>query len=252
MKLTTILLGLLKYAMLLAIVGYLGFALAKMVRPAKELVCTGVVVELQADSTTCLVDSDNVLALLARNKISPKGKSFSQIDMSQISRLLTESPQLDTAWCYRNSAAQLVIRAQAPTPVLHALPDGEREFYLTQSGKAVPPTDNIRNLVVASGNFNAKWATKNLTQLATLLAHDPYWRLQAQQIYVDDKHRIWLSTRIQDHEILLGDTTMMADKLERIRLFYQHGLPQAGWNMYQTIDASFKGQLVCTKSKKRK
>ncbi len=252
MKATTILVGLLKYMLLLGLLGYLGFALVKMARPSEEMVCTGVVVELQADSATCLVDSNYILAILAQHKITPKGKSFSQIDMPEIGRLLTQDPHLDTAWCYRNSAAQLVIRANAPTPVLHVLPEQEQEFYLSENGKVMPSTGNALNLVVASGNIHAKWAAANLTKLGTMLARDPYWRLQAQQIYVDNEQQIWLTTRIQDHKILLGDTTMMADKLERIRLFYQHGLPQAGWNMYQTIDASFKGQLVCTKGKKKK
>lgn len=252
MKTSTIFIGLLKYIILLVIVGYLGFVLITIARPTKEMVCKDVVVELENDNTDILITEGDVIALLTKNHIAPKGKKFSDVNLDKINKVLDKSPLFDTAYCYRNSASQLIICAKAPIPVMHVLPDNGKEFYLSMNGKAIPPTQNGRNLVVASGNITPQWAKENLVELAKEIRNSDYWRLQAQQVYVDQHHHIWLSTRIADHKIKLGDGTMAANKLERIRIFYEKGLPQAGWNKYSIIDASYRGQLVCTKRTHKK
>ncbi len=252
MKLGDILLGIFKYLMLLGIIGYLGFALVKLAQPAQEQVCTGVVVELECDSTHTLISEQMVQRMLSQHKISPKGLRLNEIDRKQINQLLNDSPLLDTAYCYFNSATQLVIRACAYTPVLHIINEQGENFYLSSQGTILPPTELTPVLCVASGNINRNFAGQQLTQLGNLLVKDEYWKLQAQQIYVDANRQLWLTTRMGDHKILLGDGSNMPDKLERLRLFYAKGLPQAGWNTYETINASYDGQLVCTKRKKKK
>lgn len=252
MKTSTVFIGLLKYIILLVIVGYLGFVLIKIARPTKEMECKGVVVDLENGDTDILVSEGDVIALLTKNHIVPKGKKFSEINLDKINEVLDKSPLFDTAYCYRNSASQLIICAKAPIPVMHVLPDDGREFYLSLNGKAIPPTQKARNLVVASGNITPRWAKENLLELAKEIKQNDYWRLQAQQVYVDRDHKIWLTTRIADHKIKLGDGTLPANKLERIRIFYEKGLPQTGWNKYSIIDASYRGQLVCTKRTHKK
>lgn len=252
MKTSTIFIGLLKYIILLVIVGYLGFVLITIARPTKEMVCKDVVVELENGDTDILVTEADVIALLAQNHIKPEGKKFSDLNLEDINRVLDQSPLLDTAYCYRNSSSRLIICAQAPIPVMHVLPDEGKEYYLSMNGKPIPLTPQGKNLVVASGNITPQWAKENLLELAKEIKQSPYWRLQAQQVYVDQNHKIWLTTRMADHKIKLGDGTMAANKLERIRLFYEKGLPQAGWNRYSIIDASYRGQLVCTRKKHKK
>lgn len=247
MKTSTVFIGLLKYIIMLAVVGYLGFVLIKIARPTKEMECKDVVVELENEDTDILLTEADVIALLAKHCIKPKGKKFSSINLDKINEVLDKSPLFDTAYCYRNSASQLIICAKAPVPVMHILPDHGEEFYLSMNGKPIPPTHKGKNLVVASGDITPRWAKENLLELAKEIKRNDYWRMQAQQVYVDKRHEIWLSTRVAGHKIKLGDGSIPANKLERIRIFYEKGLPQTGWNKYSVIDASYRGQLVCTK-----
>lgn len=116
MKTSTVFIGLLKYIILLVIVGYLGFVLIKIARPTKEMECKGVVVDLENGDTDILVSEGDVIALLTKNHIEPKGKKFSDINLDKINEVLDKSPLFDTAYCYRNSASQLIICAKAPYP----------------------------------------------------------------------------------------------------------------------------------------
>jgi cell division protein FtsQ len=36
----------------------------------------------------------------------------------------------------------------------------------------------------------------------------------------------------------------MEKKFENLRLFYEKGLPQVGWNTYREIDISYEDQIV--------
>ncbi len=251
MKTSTIIIGLLKYLVLFFLVGYLGFVLIRIARPTKEMVCTEVVIDIK-NTDNMQVTREEVMALLDNNKLNPTGKKFSQIDLKQMEKVLMESTLLDSASCTRNSSSQLVIVAQSPTPMLLVMPETGENFYLSTMGKALPITHTVPNILVASGHITQQWAKDNLTTVGTELQKNPYWMEQAQQIYVDKDHKIWLVTRVTDHKIKLGDKSLMADKLKRLRQFYEKGLPQTGWNLYETIDASFKGQLVCTRKEHKK
>ncbi len=252
MKLGTTLLLIFKYLLFLLVVAYLGFALVRFVRPAEDLVCTGVKVELERDSVLSLVDEAYVLNLLGQHKISPKGRSFKDIDKEAINRLLDKSPHWDTAYCYRNSAAELVVCAKVVKPVLHVFTDGGEEFYLGQDGRVLPLTGHNPELCVATGAITHAFAARQLTPLANLILESGFWRLQVQQIHVDSQGRLWLTTRLGEKELLLGDASNLEDKLERLRLFFVKGLPKAGWNTYERVDASFDGQLVCVKRQQTK
>lgn len=252
MKLGTTLLLIFKYLLFLLVVGYLGFAVVKFVRPADDLVCTGVKVELERDSVLSLVDEAYVLNLLSQHKISPKGQSFKDISREDINQLLNKNPHWDTAYCYRNSAAELVVCAKAVMPILHVFADNGEEYYLGQDGRILPLTGHTPELCVATGAITHNFASQHLVELANLILESDFWRLQVQQIYVDSRSRLWLTTRLGEKEILLGDASNLEDKLERLRLFYMKGLPKAGWNTYERIDASFDGQLVCVKRQQTK
>jgi cell division protein FtsQ len=56
-----------------------------------------------------------------------------------------------------------------------------------------------------------------------------------------------LIPRLGQHRILLGDTTDLRDKLDRMRTFYLQGLNNTGWDKYELINLKYKNQVVCTK-----
>lgn len=251
MKTGTILIGILKYLVLLTLASYLCFALIKMIRPAQELVCTDVVIQLECDSIMNLIDESYITQLLSQHKIAPKGKTFNTIDRKGIQKILNESPYLDTAYCYPNSAAQLIIKAKANVPVLHIINEQGTEFYLSQQGTAMPPTGRMQELCVATGHISPEYAKTYLTHLANLIQEDSFWRMQTQQIYVDNKHKLWLTTRMGEQKIYLGNNERIEDKLERLRLIFLKGLPKTGWNVYEQLDVSYEGQIIGKRRKLR-
>ncbi len=248
----SIMLTIAKYVALLAAVAYLCFAVVKFIRPAAEMECQGIELLWTGDSSTALVTRDDVMAILDKHGIDPVGLPFQRIDIAEIDSVLNANPYIDSVVTFPNSYGELCIRMAHAEPLLHVFPAKGKEFYLASNGKALPAGGQNLNLCIVTGNVSPQWAADNLLTLGKILRDDPYWRLQAQQVNVADDKAIELIPRTGSHTIILGDTTRLADKLSRVRLFYERAMPVAGWDTYETINAEFDGQLVCTRSKKAK
>ena len=86
--------------------------------------------------------------------------------------------------------------------------------------------------------------------MAEYIHDNDFWNKQIEQITVSSKDEVTLYPRVGNHTIVLGNTQNYKDKLDRMLLFYEKGLPKVGWNKYKTINLAFNGQIVCTKRDK--
>ncbi len=239
--------AIIKYIILLSLVGYLVFVVIKIVRPVKEVRCTGVDVRIVENQDNVLISRDDVEKILATHKIAPEGQPFSNVDIEKIDSILLSNPRIDSVFSYRNSAGKLCIRLWTAQPILHVIPSNGKEFYLERTGKIILGSALNTNLCIVTGSVSHKFATDNLVTLGTILNEDPYWKLQAQQINVTPSGEIQLVPRTGNHILILGEAENIPDKLRRIRAFYEKAMPKVGWDTYKTINAKYDGQLVCTK-----
>ncbi len=237
----------LKYLLLLVLAGYMVFALTKAVSHREEGVCTGVEIRLDGDTTNVLLDREGVRKLLATGGIKPEGLAFRDIDLARIDSLVASNPYVDTVAVYPLSSGKLRIWLRAAHPLLHVMGGEGVEFYIDERGHRLPAGGKGANLPIVTGKVTYASVRDRLLGLALLLRDDPYWRLETQQINIADNGDIQLIPRTGGHTIVLGDTARLADKLAKVRLFYERALPEAGWDTYKTINAEFDGQLVCTR-----
>jgi len=59
---------------------------------------------------------------------------------------------------------------------------------------------------------------------------------------------IELIPKIGDQIILLGDTTQISEKLEKLKIFYTMGNRNEAWASYRVINLKYQDQVVCKKS----
>lgn len=248
MNTKTVMLSLLKVFALLSVMGYLGFALAKLSRPTGEMVCTGVDIAFEDSTANLLLTHDDVRHLLMAHKLSPKGMRYSDINTREIDSLLSQSPYIDTVTTYRTSAGMLMVRVLPMKPILHVIADSGDDFYIDRQGRVMPGGGQNTNLCIVTGHVSRHFASQRLVELGILLCDDPYWSLQTQQVNVTARDELELVPRTGNHLVLLGEPHDLASKLERIRIFYAKGMPRTGWNKYKTISAEYEGQIVCTKN----
>lgn len=240
----------LKTLVLVTAVGYLVFAVVKVSRPAGEMVCTGVEYQIADSDEVRLIDKAMIETLLARQKICPKGKIMDEIDTRRIVQVLSESPYIDTTHCHHTATGRLYIRVTPQHPLLHVFTESGEEFYVSRNGTVMPAGGLTADLPVVTGHVTRQYAVTRLLMLGKLLQEDEYWQKQTQQIHIDEKGNIEIIPRYSGQIIKLGEPRHIAEKLERVRLFYEKAMPKAGWNKYDIINVAYNNQIICKRKQK--
>ena len=227
--------------------GYLVFAVTKLHSPAEERVCSALNISIDNNSTYDFVDSDYVQSVLKKEKIVLEGEKLGNINLEEIENCLEDNPYIDSAECYHSDRGTLCINVTAQKPILMVMAENGEQYYLDKEGATMPLDKFNLQLCVATGNITPQFAKQHLLPLAYYIYGSPFWSEQIEQIHVFSQDNITLYPRVGNHTIVLGDSRNFEDKLNRMLLFYEKGLPQVGWNRYESINLAYKGQIVCKK-----
>ena len=237
-----------KIFLLLAVVGYLVFAVWKFSYKAEDRICEGVNVEIIDSIPDGFITDEYIRSILTRNKISPEGMKISEINLEQIERLMLEESHIERASCYYNAVGMLCIKVVPQQPVLHIISQKGEDYYLSSTGLTMPTASFNVDLCVVTGNVTKKFASEHLLEFAKFIRGDLFWSEQIEQIHVVSPEEIVLYPRVGQHVIELGSIDNFQEKLNRLQVFYREGLDRVGWNKYRTISLAYDGQVVCTKA----
>ncbi|MBK7935937.1 MAG: hypothetical protein IPJ82_02085 [Lewinellaceae bacterium] len=143
-------------------------------------------------------------------------------------------------------------------PLVRILDNNGGNYYLDKNGVKMPASKNFAaRVLVATGNLapytaefrnKRKSTLKDLFNLTQTLMADEFLASFIQQVHVNNAGDFILVPLIGDQKIVLGSTRKLEDKLRRLKIFYQEGMPYEGWRKYETINLKYNGQVVCKKS----
>lgn len=234
----------LKILLILAIAAILIISFFGIGGNKEEMVCKGVELHVEDSLSMGLINENDVRTIIAEKKIQFGGKKISEINMGNIERTLSQSPYIDTVVCSLTPTGMVSLFVMPKIPALHVMAANGEEYYLDRKGADMPVGYITGNLTIATGNITKDFARKKLAPIARCIQDSTFWRAQVQQIDVVSSHDIRLYTRFADHTVLLGEPTDIADKLYRLKIFYEKGLPETGWNKYETINVDYKGIVI--------
>jgi cell division protein FtsQ len=91
--------------------------------------------------------------------------------------------------------------------------------------------------------------------LARTITADPLWNALIDQAVIDANGEFDLIPRIGGNRVKVGALSgtgtdacaTLTARLDKLKTFYEQGIPQSDWRMYSTIDTRFADQVVCTK-----
>ena len=234
----------LKILLILAIAAFLVVSFVKIGGKEKEIVCQGMDLVVEDSLSLGLISRDEVLGIIRDKKMVFEGKNISDINMGNVERTLCKSPYIDTVLCSLTASGKVHLTVIPKIPALHVMADNGEEYYLDRRGEDMPVGNITGNLTIATGRITKDFARKKLAPLATCIQDSSFWRAQVQQIDVCANYDVRLYTRFADHTVLLGEPTDIPDKLWRLRVFYEKGLPETGWNKYQSISVEYENIVI--------
>ena len=235
---------------LIVLAGYIVFsAIAFSSKPAEQ-VCAGVRLEIADSAEVGYLNTVDVLALLRKSGLDPTGRPMDDVRLRDIERCLALSPLIRVGECYKTIGGYVVASIECRRPILRVIADSGDSFYLDEEGEVIDYIAKAVYLPVATGHISREYAQKYLLPLAQYLRDEELWNAQVEQIHVTARGEVELVPRVGGHVIVLGKPNHYARKFDKLRIFYEKGLSQVGWDKYSRITLEYDNQVVGTKKKK--
>jgi cell division protein FtsQ len=213
----------------------------------KDKICGQISVEVVDKQENRYLNENEIIRILQKNNMDPVGKHSEEISTEKIEKILEDNQLIKQAECYKTISGEVKVIIHQRTPVLRVMAN-DKSYYIDNEGKVMPVLSHFTAYVpVATGYITEEFAQKQLYEFTQYLQKDKFWDAQIEQIYVAPNKDIELTPRVGNHQILLGKIENYPENLAKLKLFYERGLSQVGWNKYARINLKYKNQVVCTK-----
>lgn len=223
----------------------------------------GITFTLERGRSQGFVEKDSVLAYAEAVCNTKQHANIGSVDLIRIQKVLADNPWVEHASAFIGLDDTLVIRAKEFEPVLRVYNQEHRSVYVTADGVIVPSSPNYTpHLLIASGDFtfpiprqrgyatDSVYANTGIMESVTIakaILTDPFLTDNIGQIYKNQRHEFELAVNNVTARVLLGDTTAVNNKLERLKIMLERFGGSEEMEPYKTIDLKYNKQIVCTK-----
>lgn len=230
--------------------------------------CSGLEVKVVDHTGHLFIEPVDILELLNTRGAKIKGKPMGEVDLGLLERLVYTNPYVERVEVYGGMDGSVHIDVWQRNPVMRVINSANEHFYIDEKGVYFPRSDKYAaNVIVANGAITDRLAEgkvskaplspndalelslmAHLNEVAWYLKNHNFWDAQFEQVYVNDKKEIELIPRVGDHAIIIGNSTDMDKKMNKLMVFYREGLTRKGWGKYNVINLKYDNQVVCTKA----
>lgn len=233
----------------------------------RNVYCKDIQITFEQTSTKNFIDTNEIISYLSKNmNFKIIGNKFKKINLFVIEQELEKVPYISNVDAYRDKNNVLCLKIYQYIPIAQVFDNKGYSYYLSKEGQFLPIKNSVSFYVpIFNGNipnnkriFEEKINVKDtffhnkiervIYEFAYNLYNNDYAYTLLDQIYVDKEKELTLIPKIGNFSILFGDTTNFEEKIEKLKVFYQTGLPRVGWDRYSIINLKFDNQIVCVKN----
>ncbi len=187
------------------------------------------------------------------------GQPLEAIDFQAIEQKLEENVFIKNAEIYINALNQVFITVEQREPIIRVMSKSEPSFYIDDEANKVSVSKQYTARVpVLTGyvpvfnktlinDHSVVWS--RLFEMIQKLHNDLFWRSMIEQVDISKKGDVTLIPKVGEHQVVLGNLTLdLAERLDRLKLFYREGILIDGWRKYRSFDMTFDDQIVAIKN----
>lgn len=231
----------------LSLIGVL-VLLGASIRQKKNKRIQGVVVEIKGAEKHMFIDEQDVLNII--NESAPViGRPLRGVKLRKLEHLVEKNPWVNNAEMFFDNQYLLQVNIVEKEPIARVFETNGQSYYLDTAMNKLPLSGKLSARVPVFTGFPSTKKidtalVQSVIQLATLVNADSFLTAQIAQIDIIPNRQFEMIPVIGDHLIAFGDVADAADKLNRLKAFYQAAWLQHGLNTYKVISLKYKGQVV--------
>lgn len=243
----------------------------------KAVKCKEFVINIDYAGAPELIKTYTIRNSITAAGIKIKGQPVEYIQAKKLRKLLNNNPYVSKATISVSVNGVVKASILQRNPLVRVVDKDFNQCIIDHDGYVMPLSSEFPvRLIVANGNipnlklsnlpvsgndeytssFNAPRILKKkplpselskIHKIALALEKDTITSALVEQIYINELKEIELIPKVGEQSILFGDTTSLAEKVDKLKLFYGEGMKTMAWNNYKTINLKYKNQVVCSK-----
>ncbi|MBU1013622.1 MAG: hypothetical protein KKG99_11495 [Bacteroidetes bacterium] len=229
----------------------------------EEVKCIGMRISINYPEQDIFIEKSEIEEIVKTTYGDIYSVAINVISTEKLENLFSQNPYIRSANVYSNIQGELIIDIVQRQPIFRLeMPRGS--FYVDNYGSYMPLSPQyVPRLVIVSGflksidinnekglNLNNQAENSEIApiiELVKFIRKDTFLSALIEQIYVNKDREIELIPKLGKQYILLGKAEHVEEKLNKLQIFYEQGMPINGWDAYEMINIKFKNQVVCTK-----
>lgn len=219
------------------------------------------VIDIQHDNENAFITGDIVKErVAAKLGYELDSVDLNEIDLTELEYCVIDMDEVHSAEVYRSIDGELTIELKERVPIIRVLHSNGMSNYIDEEGHYMGLSSVYSaHIPIVTGHFNESSFRESIHSvnrdsmlfddiydLGTFLYYNEFWQAQIQEVYLNEEGEFELIPRIGDHRIIFGSLENMERKFKKLKIFYEEGLNNTGWNQFDTINVKFKNQIVCS------
>ena len=213
--------------------------------------CRAVNIQI-ANPALSFVTREDLTQLLEDRGIVPGVTVVRDIQLSRLEKRIMENPWIKSVNMYISAALSLEVNVEQKNPVLRIQPGDAQQTacYLDEEANPMPLSDRyipevpVWSLSRIGHSRHDLQLRREAVKVATYIRSNQFWNAMITQIHLNEHDEFELIPALGNHTILLGDTTDLHNKMDRLQAFYVQGIHTIHWELYNELDVRFRGQVI--------
>lgn len=224
---------------------------------------------IKVNGQDAFLTKGDLMQRLQRKGLVYPGQTFEQLNLPAIEAYIQSMSEVKEVKVYADLGDAWNIDLEVRRPIARIFNSQGESFYLDDEGHTMAPSylytarvvvvngfipdgkhsDPVFN-IINNDSLKSIRVLDDIYRISNYVCNDPFLRAQIGQIHREKDGDFVLIPQVGGHRIVFGSANSdqdVADKLKKLRVFYQDGLPYEGWNTYQEINLKYKNQIVCKK-----
>ena len=245
-------------------------SLAFVNKKEREVKAENIDITVSTTGQNDFVDEDDVKEFFNERQDKLLNAEVKNIDINALEKALNSHPAIENADFSVDVNGDIKINVKQRTPLVRVLTMGGESYYIDTQSKLMPLSDKYTaRVLVVNGEIHEPYSRRymfsvndiakneifsevslldDIYEMANYITKDTLLNSLIHQLSINKEKEFEMYPSIGNHKIIFGDATDIAEKFEKLKLFYREGLNKTdNWNKYSTVNLKYKNQVVCTK-----
>ena len=226
-------------------------------------------ISIHVEGEHAFFTESELLDRLILKRLYQKNMKVNVVNVKKIEAAIIKMEEVKKVRAYKNIGNSWNIDVELRNPIARIFTLSQKAYYLDDEGFTMGRSSlHTAHVLVFSGfitenmekasvkeiinNDSLKSIRKldDIYRISNYVCKDSLMNALIGQVYLEKNGDFILIPLVGKQTILFGSANsdeVVADKFNRLKVFYKEGMPHEGWEKYNTIIVKYEGQIVCRK-----